>query len=351
MFILRKPRDFARFGIVGYKDDTGIGRQCHNMKAVLGIGYHLVAPSTRLSGHPLGVHDRSLPRDAGRDYLVALLHDLDGLIVIERNKWHDALFVMARKLNKKVIVVPNWEWFDQNDPAYRLVDAFVTHSGHALKLLTRTGFSNVVRLPPPIDLSLLPRRTITSPALKFFHNAGIIDHSDRKGTSFTLQAWQNKRQSAACLTVRVQKSDMQLPQFDGLRNVVFECGSKRNVEELYLSGDCAIQPSRLEGLGYMVLEPILCGIPTITTDAPPMNEWPQGIKACRAHESGEKSIPRARGIGSAPLFDVSIRSLTAQIEEAEQHDISELAKGAQRLRAEFAHHVVRARWCEALKHI
>jgi glycosyltransferase involved in cell wall biosynthesis len=340
---------FEGFAVVGYKDDTGIGRQCHNMRSVLGIGYHLVAPSTRLPGHALDPgQDRPLRSTASRDRIRILTRDLEGVIVIERNKWHQGLFETLKELRKILIVVPNWEWFDANDRSYRLVDLFVVHSRHAYLFLNSMGFSNVIMLPPPIDLALLPLRHIKSLPVCFVHNAGIIDLNDRKGTFLTLKAWARKKPSRARLVLNYQKSELPFP--DACHgNVVIRAGSTPAPADLYLSGQCAIQPSRLEGLGYMVLEPILCGIPTITTDVPPMNEWLAGTVLCRADLSSEHALPRRRGLGSATLHDADIPSLTAAIEDIETRDLSGLSKQALELRRELAPERVRTRWRMALQ--
>jgi len=341
---------FERFALVGYKDDTGIGRQCHNMQSILQIGFHLVAPSKRLPGHPLhSERERALPLSLSESELKRLISDLEGLIIIERNKWHKSLFHIAKQHSKRVILVPNWEWFDPSDPAYLCVDQFVVHSDYAQQFLLSYGFANTVLLPPPIDLTLLPSRKIVGLPHKFFHNAGIIDPTDRKGTSLVLAAWENKRESNATLLIRYQASAIPFPPHRKFKNVIFEADSKQCVAELYIDGHCAVQPSRLEGLGYMVIEPLLCGIPTITTGRPPMNEYAQGTVFCEALESKDMSYPRQRGIGCAPLFDVIIPTLTKLLEDLESTDVSSLAHEARLFREQFDHTKVRDAWNTLLK--
>jgi hypothetical protein len=271
--------------------------------------------------------------------------------VLERNKWHTALFETMKHLGKRLVLIPNWEWFDATDPSYGLVDLFVVHSQHALVFLNSVGYTNVVMLPPPIDLSLLPQRQIESRPTHFIHNAGIIDLSDRKGTFPTLQAWAKKRRSSARLVVHYQKSDLRIPKIASDQNIVIRVGSTSAPGDLYVSGHCAIQPSRLEGLGYMVLEPILAGIPTITTAVSPMNEWPKGTLLCKAAPSSEDSLPRRRGIGSALLHDVDTGSLAALLEGLEECDLSNLSKQALEFRRELAPQRVKAQWQLALQQL
>jgi glycosyltransferase involved in cell wall biosynthesis len=47
----------------------------------------------------------------------------------------------------------------------------------------------------------------------------------------------------------------------------------RSRAELYDEGDVFLAPSRFEGLGFGLMESQACGMPLITTNAPPMNEY------------------------------------------------------------------------------
>jgi glycosyltransferase involved in cell wall biosynthesis len=101
----------------------------------------------------------------------------------------------------------------------------------------------------------------------------------------------------------------------------------------------------------MVLEPIICGIPTITTNAPPMNEWVAGTVLCKAHLSSEHSLPRRRGCGLAPLYDVDTQSLVTAIEEMETCNLSRLSKLALEFRGELAPARVKAQWQKVLQQV
>jgi glycosyltransferase involved in cell wall biosynthesis len=51
-------------------------------------------------------------------------------------------------------------------------------------------------------------------------------------------------------------------------------------DALYQQGDVCVQPSHWEGLGLALLECQAAGLPLVTTDAPPMNEY-HPIRAVR----------------------------------------------------------------------
>lgn len=340
--------DFSRFAVVGYKDATGIGRQCHNMRRVLGVGIHLVAPSTRLPGDAVfEAAERSLLADCSPNELRTLLRGLRGIFVIERNKWHPLLFEIAREMKIVVALVPNWEWFDPSDRAYEQVDVFICQTEQTKIHLEAMRISPLVCLPPPVDLDLLPVRHIKGPATTFIHNAGIVDRNDRKGTRAVIAAWEKLNRQHP-LVVRYQASDIPLPR-PTIKSSVTRVRGSREVSSLYRTGDCAIQPSRLEGLGYMVLEPLLCGIPTITTNAPPMNEWRDGSLCVRCSRSMEPPIPRTRGIGSATLVDIDQSALRAAIEQVAESDLQTLSAAAREFRERFEHRKMRAKWLSALQ--
>jgi glycosyltransferase involved in cell wall biosynthesis len=58
--------------------------------------------------------------------------------------------------------------------------------------------------------------------------------------------------------------------------------------------DVAIQPSKMEGIGFMILEAVCAGLPVITTDYPPMNEYVrQPEMKVRTHWWKRKAFPTA----------------------------------------------------------
>ena len=59
--------------------------------------------------------------------------------------------------------------------------------------------------------------------------------------------------------------------------------------ELYREGDVCLQPSHWEGLGLQLLECQAAGLPLVTTDAPPMNEF-RPLRVVPVHQTEVVSI-------------------------------------------------------------
>jgi len=110
----------------------------------------------------------------------------------------------------------------------------------------------------------------------FFHSAGMGGPNDRKGTGATLQAFQEVKGSAQ-LVVHSQLSLAQLP---GAWQTWIAADPRIRLIEgttkppgYYNLGDVYVYPSRLEGIGLTILEALASGLPVITTDNAPMNEF------------------------------------------------------------------------------
>ena len=341
------PSPFSRWAVYAHKDDTGFGRQASDVRAVLGFGQHLVIPSERLIDHPVdGLSEQWLPADAEIDSIQLLLSGLDGILFFERHAWHPQILRIARGMGVVTVCVPNWEWFNGHAPEWQYCDLFVCPSRFTEKIVRSYGFTNTVNLPWPIDLSKLPNRQVSGPARHFVHNAGLVDRDDRKGTRDTIQAFSCLSRKDIRLTVRLQK-EVPLPPIDERVEIVV--GNLQSVADLYATGDICVQPSKMEGIGFMVLEPACAGIPVITTDYPPMSEYiQQPALRCRAHWRKRKAYA-SQWIRHAHLKLPSIRDLSRRMDWAASSDLSAIS-AANRLWAEatFNPEALRAAWAEAL---
>lgn len=263
---------FSNWAVVARKDNTGFGRQAADARRVLGIGFHFVCPSDRIEGRPPeGPHEEWLLPDMDDGALGQLLSKVEGILFFETYRtWHPRLLQVAKQLGVRTVCVPNWEWFRGDDPLWELCDLFACPTRFTVGIVQRYGWRQTLYLPWALDLGRFKPRQIEGPARLFIHNAGLVDPDDRKGTRDTIEAFKRVGRRDIRLLVRVQK-EVPLPELDD--RIEVRIGDLEDPAELYSIGDCAIQPSKMEGIGFMVIEPVCAGMPVITTDAPPMNEF------------------------------------------------------------------------------
>lgn len=317
--------EFRRWAVVAPHDDTGLGRQAQDIKQLFGM-QHLAVPSQKLATLPLRQgREHLLSETLGETELGKLLGRFDGILTMERPNWHPALCRAAKAAGIKVVAYVNWEWFRGTDDDWKLCDLFVCPSPSTVQVVQSYGLGPAVHVPWALDISRFQGRSITGPARVFFHNAGIIDHDDRKGTRDTIKAFMRSKRSDLRLIVRLQKA-ASLPEVDS--RVDIRIGNLADPAELYTEGEAAIQPSKMEGCGMQILEPVCIGIPVVTTDYPPMSDHVQQPQMRVAKRWFKRTCfpARAAGIRHAHLRLPSLKSLTRCIEWCADNDLGEISR-------------------------
>jgi glycosyltransferase involved in cell wall biosynthesis len=347
MSVTNQVLDLSRWAVVAYNDTTGLGRMAEDIKALLGLR-HLVIPSERLETRPLNpASDTLLPRDASETEVASVLQELQGVVILEA-PWNKELLAVARRLGVRVACVPMWEWFRGSDKDWSMVDRFLCPSDLCLKVVRSYGWNNSIHVPWTIDLSRLPTRAVRGPARVFFHNGGLMDHDDRKSTRDTILAFRRVRRRDVRLIVRLQKPADLGPLDD---RVDVRIGNLEDVSSLYEEGDVAVQPSAMEGIGFMVLEPVCSGVPTITTNCPPVNDYvTQPELRTKTRWFARSAFPtRAARILHAHRRPPSIHDVTRRIEWCADHDLATIsAENRMMAQRMFNPDVLRARWTHVL---
>ena len=315
---------FADWAVVAHKDDTGFGRMAADARKVLGFGHHFVIPSERLKDHPVdGLSEKWLAKDAPEELVRALLSEVRGIVFFERHAWHPALLRLAREMGVATVCLPMWEWFNGDAPEWRHCDLFVCPTRFTEQIVRGYGFTNTAVLPWAVDLEKFSPRRISGPARLFVHNAGLVDHDDRKGTRDTIEAFRKVKRDDVRLLVRMQK-ETALPDLD--IRIEVQVGNLGSASDLYATGDVCIQPSKMEGLGFMVLEPACCGIPVITTDYPPMNEFIRQAEMRCATRWFKRKAYASQWIRHSHLKLPNVSDLARRIEWAASNDMAEISR-------------------------
>jgi glycosyltransferase involved in cell wall biosynthesis len=121
---------------------------------------------------------------------------------------------------------------------------------------------------------------VTPGFVTFFHSGGMSP--ERKGTDLVLQAF-SRLKGKKRIIIHVQRNlNRCFPKLKTLIDTLTEekkliCYEKTvSAPGLYHLGDVYVYPSRLEGIGLTIAEALACGLPVITSDNPPMNEFIDG---------------------------------------------------------------------------
>jgi glycosyltransferase involved in cell wall biosynthesis len=310
------------WAIVGLKDDTGSGRLSLDLKRLLFPARQLVTPSYRLEGHAIDDGDFWIPNDAEDSQIEKALAGVDVIILHEDRVIHHRIIRAAKSRDIKVHFLALWEWFTPYDPVKKLFDKIICPNRYCEFVVRRYGFENTVRLAWPVDVRRLPERLISGPAKVFVHVAGKFGQDDRKATLLTLEAFHRARNPAISLIVH---SQVPLPHQIGDPRIHYAIGNIPNYLDLYREGDVFIQASKAEGLGLSILEPIACGLPVLTTDYPPMNEYALDRRMLVSTHWGKKPSLQTNYIPKAHLKIPRLHNLTKCIEWCATHDMTALS--------------------------
>jgi len=150
-------------------------------------------------------------------------------------------------------------------------------------LLSKYGLNNIQLIRWAVDTSVYsPRLAEIKKPFRFIHNAGWGGTAFRKNTEAVVKAFDiaSKKNKDIDLVLKTQLPLREYPKavmataLGNPRIIVNEKNlSLSDVVELYRSCHVSLLPSMWEGIGLPFLESLSIGLPVITVDAPPMNEW------------------------------------------------------------------------------
>lgn len=262
----------VRIGLIGPKRAGGLGYQNRDIARHLEVCSWLVAEAggrTQPRGEYLSVRRQ-----------MAFLHSLDWILFAE-NPCIAGMVEIASKLGVQVACVPNWEFTSPHLPWIRHVTLMICPTMLCFRHLSdwkqRYGFHwRTVYVPWPVDSQKFKfRPRYRCGRFLFVNGAGggrarRIDERlttyRRKGGNLIVEA----ARIAPELKFLVYSQRGALPRSGP--NIEFR-GAPRDNCRLYLDGDVCVQPSHWEGIGLQLLECQAAGLPLVTTDAPPMNEY------------------------------------------------------------------------------
>jgi len=361
-----------KLGFWGCLNQSGVGYVGKNIINGLGIQHIALIPN-RDKGFRLDwVKGRDwtllsvpvFPRAVITDWLDKTRPEL---VLVVETPYTPYLGEECKKRGIKTVNVAMWEGADNRllkDFDYH-VAKFDWEKEHLEKVM---GYKTLdLTLPTEIHKFKFKKRT-GKPRV-WLHVAGYGGFWGRKNTELTMRAFAQSK-AFGTLIVRAQLDDCAYSQMFhsksrkltdiaeelGDDRIVLEIGNKtgENYELYDDSIDVSIQPSRIEGYGLNIIEPMMMGIPAITTDAEPMSCW--GFKPYLVKTDfvtiGKKRFDKDRGEFThqgVRFADLKEKDLTDTINLIADRDIGDDSEKARTRMEAMGWDKQRDKWIDALE--
>jgi glycosyltransferase involved in cell wall biosynthesis len=253
-----------RFGLVGKVDNSGLGTLAQDFYK------HLKPQKTLVIYGGYENHPERFPEgiicEMGMPTLEQIdtfLKDLDVIICFE-TPYNWTLISEAKKRGIKSVIIPNYEWTTNNPPVEP--DLWLCPSKLDYNILKAEG-RNCEYLPIPIDRTKIPFRLRTK-AQTFVFNNGHGGSIGRNSAREMIEAI-SRVKSDVKFIVRSQVPIDNMLQ-DGKTRFIFGEVKK---DDLFNDGDVMIFPHKFDGLSLPIQEALAAGMPVITTNFFPHNDY------------------------------------------------------------------------------
>jgi len=250
-----------RIGISGYATKTGIGYLIKDFKKFLPIDTHYVVSHEKQKVDTTMI-DKKCVNDSVD--VKEWLSGINKLIIVEQPKVKMMMRETTR-LGIEVYCLVNIDWFNHNDEWVRRVKTFICPNIYTWTKLHFLGLKNIVYIPACIDTDYFTftQRNICN---TFLFNNGWGGYKYRKGLKETIGVFNNTEYPLVInsqLKIECNVSD----------NIKINYNNMAERKDTYDKGDVFVYPTKWEGYSMVILEAMACGLPVITTDGVPMNEY------------------------------------------------------------------------------
>jgi 1,2-diacylglycerol 3-alpha-glucosyltransferase len=198
-------------------------------------------------------------------------HQIDLLIFNEQRDWD----IILRCLDLDIPIGAYVDYYTiETKPFFWLYDFVLCNTKRHYDVYKEHPQAFFIPWGTDVDEFAPIRTSASTEPLTFFHSCGVSPN--RKGTEQVIKAF---RAITADVKLVIHSQIPWEKDFPGLISLVKEDPRITLIEKtigppgLFHLGDVYVYPTILEGIGLTITEALSCGMPVITTDNPPMNEF------------------------------------------------------------------------------
>lgn len=258
----RPKTDRLRIGLVGYNCNTGLGELNRQIAKYCEIDTWLLKPHDKVPTNPLAeTCDTIVCKTGDKKKIEQFVRQVDCIVFCE-TPYYTELVTYAQKHSKRLVCVPMLEWMPAGGRGWpKLVDLFLCPTKQCYDAFSKTVPCKY--FPWPVDTAHFPysQRSVCN---KFLFIAGHGGWEGRKGIAVIQAA--RKIWPEMPLAVRSQVA----ADWHGCQLLP----SPASNSGLYSVGDVLVSPHSVDGLGLEPIEALASGMPVISTDGEPWNEFP-----------------------------------------------------------------------------
>jgi len=140
------------------------------------------------------------------------------------------------------------------------------------KLMRTFKVRKFTYVPASIDLNEFPKKEkVVNEQFTFFHPGGMGGVHNRKNTDIVIEAFKKMDNKDTRLVITSQKPlNYVVP--DNV-TVIIKDLTRQELIDYYYKADATVLPSKWETVGIPIIESLAAGVPVITCEVPPMNEF------------------------------------------------------------------------------
>lgn len=198
--------------------------------------------------------------------------------ILFNEQWYWEPILVARKMGVKVGAYVDYYKID-TVPAFKIYDFIICNTKRHYSVFKDFEQCFYVPWGTDVDVFVPQKRNILNKTVVFFMSVGY--DPKRKGADLAIKAFSRFDKSLnikLLIHTQVNLED----KINDCSNIIIDLTKAGKLEiinktvtapGLYHMADIYLYPSWLDGIGLTLAEAISCGLPVITTDMPPMNEF------------------------------------------------------------------------------